>query len=74
MADEQFAPLLVTRQQAARLLGVSMMTVIRMQERGQLSAVKLPGGAVRCLMTEVEAMTRKVKRLKLIRLPEATTG
>ena len=51
------------------MLAVSVMTIIRMQERGDLTAVRLPGGAVRCLMTEVEGLTRKVKRLKLIRRP-----
>jgi len=74
MADQSAPPLLVGRKEAARLLGVSVMTVIRMQARGDLPAVKLPTGAVRCRMTEVEALTKKVKRLKLVLRPEATSG
>ena len=61
---DQSDPILLTRKQAATMLAVSVMTIIRMQERGGLTAVRLPGGAVRCLMTEVEGLTRKVKRLK----------
>jgi predicted site-specific integrase-resolvase len=74
MADQSAPPLLVSRKEAARLLGVSVMTVIRMQGRGDLRTVPLPTGAVRCLRSEVEALTRKQKRLKLVVPPKATKG
>lgn len=39
-------PLLVTRQDAARMLGgVSVMTIVRMEQRGALEPIRLNGGA-----------------------------
>ena len=71
---DQSDPLLLTRKQAAAMLAVSVMTIIRMEERGDLAAVRLPTGAIRLRKHEVEGLTQKVKRLKLIRRPQATVG
>jgi excisionase family DNA binding protein len=47
------APLLTARE-VAGLLGVSAETVLRWTRRGELPAVRLPGGAIRYREDELE--------------------
>jgi excisionase family DNA binding protein len=47
------APLLTARE-VASLLGVSAETVLRWTRRGELPAVRLPGGAIRYREDELE--------------------
>jgi excisionase family DNA binding protein len=46
---------LLTAREVAELLGVNTETVLRWTRRGDLSAFRLPGGAVRFREAEVEA-------------------
>jgi prophage regulatory protein len=45
---------LLTAREVAELLGVSPETVLRWTRRGELPAVKLPGGAVRYRESELD--------------------
>jgi excisionase family DNA binding protein len=44
-----------TPRELAELLGVSTETVLRWTRRGELPAIKLPGGAIRFRETDLEA-------------------
>ena len=46
---------LLTARQVAELLGVSAETVLRWTRRGELPAIKLPGGAIRFREDELGA-------------------
>lgn len=46
----------MTRRQVASLFNVSVDTVIRWEQRGRLTPVKLPGGLVRYEPDEVDAL------------------
>ncbi len=46
---------LLTARQVGELLGVSAETVLRWTRRGELSAVRLPGGAIRYGQAELDA-------------------
>jgi excisionase family DNA binding protein len=46
---------LLTARQVADLLGVSTETILRWTRRGDLPAVRLPGGAIRFREAELEA-------------------
>lgn len=51
------SPKLMTRRQAASLIGVSVSTVIRLQHEGRLTVVRLrPGGVVHYRVEQVEAL------------------
>jgi len=45
---------LLTARQVADLLGVSAETVLRWTRRGELPAIRLPGGAIRYRQTELD--------------------
>jgi excisionase family DNA binding protein len=46
---------LLTARQVADLLGVSAETILRWVRRGQLPAIRLPGGAIRIREDEIDA-------------------
>ena len=46
---------LLTARQVAEILGVSSETILRWTRRGDLSAIKLPGGAIRFRESDLEA-------------------
>jgi len=46
---------LLTARHVAELLGVSAETVLRWTRRGDLPALRLPGGAIRYRETELDA-------------------
>ena len=46
---------LLTARQVADVLGVSAETVLRWTRRGDLPAIRLPGGAIRFRETDIEA-------------------
>jgi excisionase family DNA binding protein len=46
---------LLTAREVADLLGVSTETVLRWTRRGELPAIRLPGGAIRFRAGEIEA-------------------
>jgi excisionase family DNA binding protein len=46
---------LFTARQVAAMLGVSTETILRWTRRGELPAIKLPGGAIRYRETDLEA-------------------
>jgi hypothetical protein len=53
---------LLTRAQVAELLGASVMTIIRLEQSGALTPIKLidkPGGMTRYGLEEVEALVQK---------------
>lgn len=54
MTDTQVTGRLLTARQVADLLGVSTETVLRWTRRGDLPAIKLPGGAVRFRASELD--------------------
>jgi len=45
---------LLTAREVAELLGVSAETVLRWTRRGELPAIRLPGGAIRYRETELD--------------------
>ena len=47
--------ILLTARQVADTLGVSPETVLRWTRRGDLGAIKLPGGAIRYRQTDLDA-------------------
>ena len=54
---------LQTARQVADLLGVSPKTVLRWSSRGELPAVRLPGGAVRFRPDDLDAwITERTRR------------
>ena len=50
---------LLTAREVAGLLGVSSETVLRWTRRGDLPAIRLPGGAIRYREDELEAWLSK---------------
>lgn len=46
---------LLTARQVAAVLGVNRETVLRWTRRGELPAIKLPGGAIRYREVDLEA-------------------
>jgi excisionase family DNA binding protein len=46
---------LLTAREVAELLGVSVETVLRWARRGELPAIRLPGGALRFRVDELDA-------------------
>ena len=53
---------LLTARAVAGRLGVCAATVLRWTRRGELPAIKLPGGAVRYRQDELEAWLKKGRR------------
>ena len=49
---------LLTAREVAELLGVSTETVLRWARRGELPAIRLPGGAIRFREDELDALAR----------------
>jgi excisionase family DNA binding protein len=60
---------LLTARHVAELLGVSPETVLRWTRRGELPAIKLPGGAIRYRESELEERATPTRSL-----PTTTPG
>ena len=58
MGGDQMSRLLTARA-VAELVGVSTETILRWTRRGQLPAIRLPGGAIRFREDELEAWLEK---------------
>ncbi len=46
---------LITAREVAELIGVSTETILRWTRRGELTTIRLPGGALRYRQTDIEA-------------------